>query len=176
MLCPECNAEQPDGARFCNQCGATLPAPILVALAPDWRCPACGFENQPGSKFCSECGTKLPVVEMAPVTGATAPLRFLSAKGVIHFPPSATNSWVIGREDPVNDIHPDVDLTPYDPDSTVSRRHAQITLTRNQCLLTSIAATNWTTLNGGRLTPQQAVLLRAGDRIEFGRCVVTIEL
>ena len=103
-------------------------------------------------------------------------MRLVSAKGAtIHFPPSASNTWVIGREDPVNDIHPDVDLTPYDPDSTVSRRHAQITLASEQYLLTSVATTNWTALNGNRLTPHQAVLLRPGDRIEFGRCVVTFE-
>jgi hypothetical protein len=176
VICPDCNAEQPDGARFCNQCGAKLPAPVPIALAPDWHCPACGFENQPGSKFCSECGEKLAVMAMEAAPPKDAPIRFVSPRGVIYFPPNETHTWLIGREDPVNDIHPDVDLTPYDPEATVSRRHAQLTLAGRQCLLTSIASTNGTKLNGATLTPQQATLVRPGDRIEFGRCAVTLEL
>lgn len=176
MICPDCSAEQPDGARFCNQCGAKLPLPTPVALEPDWHCLACGFENQTGSKFCSECGEKLAVVAVAPALAEAAPIRLVSPRGVIYFPPSETSTWLIGREDPVNDIHPDVDLTPHDPEATVSRRHAQITLAGRQCLLTSIASTNWTKLNGAILTPQQAALVRPGDRIEFGRCAVTLEM
>jgi ribosomal protein L40E len=46
MRCPRCQAENPDNARFCEECGARL------ALT----CPHCGAEVSPGKKFCRSCG------------------------------------------------------------------------------------------------------------------------
>jgi class 3 adenylate cyclase/tetratricopeptide (TPR) repeat protein len=56
MRCPQCEHENPPGARFCNACGAALAAP----------CPACGQTNAPGSRFCSACGQALSPPEAAP--------------------------------------------------------------------------------------------------------------
>ena len=55
MECPSCHAETPDTSKFCNECGAALPA----------RCPSCGATNRANSKFCSECGQKLSPSEPA---------------------------------------------------------------------------------------------------------------
>ncbi len=52
ISCPQCAHENPDGAKFCNECGTLLPS--LPRL-----CPSCGHENLPGAKFCNECGTNL---------------------------------------------------------------------------------------------------------------------
>jgi len=49
MRCPQCEHENPPGARFCNACGTALPA----------VCRACGQLNAPGSRFCSACGQAL---------------------------------------------------------------------------------------------------------------------
>jgi class 3 adenylate cyclase/tetratricopeptide (TPR) repeat protein len=49
MKCPKCKFENPDGLKFCNECGQKLT--IL--------CPSCQLVNQPGSKFCGECGHDL---------------------------------------------------------------------------------------------------------------------
>lgn len=49
QVCPQCQAQVPAGAKFCNNCGAKL---ITV-------CPECGANVRPGSKFCSECGHAL---------------------------------------------------------------------------------------------------------------------
>ncbi len=49
QVCPQCQAQVPAGAKFCNNCGAKL---ITV-------CPECGANVRPGSKFCSECGHPL---------------------------------------------------------------------------------------------------------------------
>ncbi len=45
MKCPKCQFENPDDAKFCNECANKL----------EHICPKCGKANQPGSKFCSEC-------------------------------------------------------------------------------------------------------------------------
>ena len=51
MLCPTCEAENRDDARFCRACGARL------ALA----CPSCGAAREPGQEFCDQCGVALAV-------------------------------------------------------------------------------------------------------------------
>jgi adenylate cyclase len=47
-VCSACSAENPEGTRFCGQCGTAADAP--------WVCSACTAENAPGSKFCGQCG------------------------------------------------------------------------------------------------------------------------
>ena len=49
MNCPNCQTANPDGAKFCNNCGTRLPAP----------CPKCGHPNPDGARFCNECGHHL---------------------------------------------------------------------------------------------------------------------
>src|SRR5215470_16424183 len=49
MTCLRCQAENPDGTRFCGQCGTALVVP----------CAACGAANPPAHKFCGQCGAAL---------------------------------------------------------------------------------------------------------------------
>jgi class 3 adenylate cyclase/tetratricopeptide (TPR) repeat protein len=49
VRCPNCGYENPDGKKFCRECGAKL---ALI-------CPHCGGEILPGDKFCGECGHNL---------------------------------------------------------------------------------------------------------------------
>ncbi len=51
MKCPKCKFENPEGSKFCNECGRKM---LIV-------CPSCQSVNQPGSKFCGECGQSLAV-------------------------------------------------------------------------------------------------------------------
>jgi predicted RNA-binding Zn-ribbon protein involved in translation (DUF1610 family) len=44
--CPSCNQPVRAGAKFCDNCGASL---VLV-------CAKCGAQLPPGSKFCDSCG------------------------------------------------------------------------------------------------------------------------
>jgi class 3 adenylate cyclase/tetratricopeptide (TPR) repeat protein len=46
MRCPECQQDNPAGAKFCRDCGRRLES----------VCPACGHGNLPDSRFCNECG------------------------------------------------------------------------------------------------------------------------
>jgi tetratricopeptide (TPR) repeat protein len=49
MHCPSCGFENPEGLKFCNECGTPLRMP----------CAQCGFTKQPQAKFCGECGAAL---------------------------------------------------------------------------------------------------------------------
>src|SRR4029078_1818434 len=58
MRCPSCNADNPDGAKFCSSCGTGLPI----------NCPSCGALNRPGSRFFKDCRAALsPRLAPAPV-------------------------------------------------------------------------------------------------------------
>jgi predicted ATPase/class 3 adenylate cyclase len=64
MQCPQCQHQNREGAKFCNECGAKLEA----------ACPQCGHPNPPGSRFCDECGARLGQPSPAP-TAASAGQR-----------------------------------------------------------------------------------------------------
>src|SRR3990170_2981013 len=49
MRCSSCGFENPEGTKFCIECGIPLKN----------RCPSCGSENLPNAKFCGECGIPL---------------------------------------------------------------------------------------------------------------------
>jgi hypothetical protein len=49
MRCPRCGFDNPEGLKFCGECGTPLAAP----------CPRCGFANPPQFKFCGDCGASL---------------------------------------------------------------------------------------------------------------------
>lgn len=49
MICPRCEFENPDGVKFCVECGNKL----------EIICPKCRYRNSPNYKFCGECGQSL---------------------------------------------------------------------------------------------------------------------
>jgi class 3 adenylate cyclase/tetratricopeptide (TPR) repeat protein len=51
MKCPNCGFNNPDGSKFCRDCGASLKQNIA--------CLNCGSSHPPGSKFCTDCGHNL---------------------------------------------------------------------------------------------------------------------
>ena len=62
MHCPSCNSENPEGKKFCGECGSPLVH----------RCANCGAENPPRFKFCGECGKSLTEGETGKTEGETA--------------------------------------------------------------------------------------------------------
>jgi class 3 adenylate cyclase len=58
VLCAKCKTENPDGLKFCNECGTPFKTP----------CASCGFENASAAKFCGQCGAAF----VAPAAAASA--------------------------------------------------------------------------------------------------------
>ena len=58
MQCPKCQFENPEGAKFCVECGNKI----------EIICPKCSSVNSPNFKFCSECGQKLSIPSEAKPT------------------------------------------------------------------------------------------------------------
>ncbi len=63
MKCAKCQADNPEGVKFCGECGQPLQAELT--------CPSCGHKNPSNVNFCHECGHAL--VEPAPETFPPSP-------------------------------------------------------------------------------------------------------
>ena len=58
MRCANCQYENRQGVRFCEQCGAHLQT-ISIEKPTEFLCTSCGFNNTKGAKFCEQCGNPL---------------------------------------------------------------------------------------------------------------------
>ena len=57
LTCFACKTVNPEGARFCEECGGKLGEP------PREYCKTCGMLNGPTMKFCGECGARLDAAQ-----------------------------------------------------------------------------------------------------------------
>jgi serine/threonine protein kinase len=79
---------------------------------------------------------------------------------------------VVGRQDPVLGIFPEINL----PDKTVGRRHAYVRNQQGQFTVEDLNALNKTRLNGVILAPHEERTLKDGDILRFGSVEVRFEL
>lgn len=147
----------------------SLPPPPSVTLQkPPQVCPGCGGACPAQARFCRHCGHSF--VGLAP-----ALLHVLQPYGVNWEKPLLpSQSLIIGTS--VDGGSPGFDLSFYDKDGYVSRRHASISPSGNQYVLTDLGSTNGTKLNDVRLTSNTPAVLRHGDRIQLGRVVLQFRL
>lgn len=189
--------ENPDGSAFCDECGEPLggaapvstavsaPAPAPVASAPapagGQTCSSCGAVNPAGEAFCSNCGSMLGApapAAAAPASAPAAPAAALTARLIVEadnqeFDLSGKDNVVIGREDAVSNIYPDVDLTPHGgEEGGVSRLHARIFYDSGQYMLEDENSTNFTFLNRQKLPGKTPTPLHDNDEVRLGRVLL----
>lgn len=75
---------------------------------------------------------------------------------------------IVGRVDPKRDIKPEIDLTPFDPDVTVSRQHARIRFERTFFYIEDLKSRNKTRLGELVLASLKPELIQHGDSVWFG--------
>ncbi|MCS6774365.1 MAG: zinc ribbon domain-containing protein [Thermoflexales bacterium] len=174
LHCARCGRDNPPGSRFCGACGAPLALALPPAAHAELTTAAPAELLRPAP---AQPPTPIPSAQPTPSAAELPSFYFVSSSGApIYFPPRPDRVWVVGREDPVSGIYPDVDLSPYDPERTVSRRHAEIAQTGSAVVLTSLTTTNWTKVNNVKIPANRPVVLRDGDQIEFARCVIMFHL
>lgn len=162
------------------------------------RC-SLGHENPEGSAFCDECGERLAPTAGASTPGAVATMPDAISPAAASAPaaPVATNNGVarlivqadnqtfdltgksevvIGREDPVSNIYPDIDLTPHGgEEGGVSRLHAKLYQTGGQYLVEDQNSTNFTFVNRQKLAPKTPTPINSGDELRLGRVSLRFE-
>jgi pSer/pThr/pTyr-binding forkhead associated (FHA) protein len=80
---------------------------------------------------------------------------------------------LIGREDAVSNIVPDVDLAPHGgEEGGVGRRHARITFSNGQYLIEDLNSINFTFVNKQKIAPKTPTPIKNGDEVRLGRVVL----
>jgi serine/threonine-protein kinase len=155
--------------------------PEAVSLAnQNVFCGFCGQMIVATDLFCAFCGAKQPIAQQGVRTGTygrTAVTAKLVIEGTseLNAPTFSLEKGeiLIGRRDPMSNIFPEVDLSKYDPQTKISRRHARIWREGHAYLLEDLGSSNGTVLipivhDSIRLAPRQAHALSNGDRIRVG--------
>jgi pSer/pThr/pTyr-binding forkhead associated (FHA) protein len=71
----------------------------------------------------------------------------------------------------------DIDLAPHGGSQAgVSRRHSRLLRKEDQWFVEDLGSTNGTFVNGVRLSPNQLVALKQGDKLRFGQIEVQFDL
>ena len=182
--------ENPDGSAFCDECGEPLnaaapvsaPAAQVVTQAPEPVQPDPGFAAAPEPDPTPAPVTQQPdfdaATQVAPADVTQAPANALQARLIVEadnqeFDLSGKDNILIGREDAVSNIYPDVDLTEHGgEDGGVSRLHARIFYENGQYMLEDENSTNFTFLNRQRLAAKTPTPLNDNDEVRLGRVLL----
>ncbi len=154
-----------------------MPAPVsgveTVQVATVY-CGFCGGRIAADDVFCAHCGARQPLAGV----GASASLHTVrpTAKLVVAGTTELDASFILqkdsnllGRTDPHSNIFPEIDLSRFDPETKVSRRHARIWLEGETFLVEDLGSVNGTVINDSvRLAPRQPRVLDSGDKLRVG--------
>ncbi|MBX7060525.1 MAG: protein kinase [Pyrinomonadaceae bacterium] len=161
-------------------------APVAVGL--DDQTVFCGFCGQrivAADMFCAFCGARQPLAQNSPPPASlqfAAPQRSARTARLIVEGTTDLEAPVyliekqenlLGRRDPMSNIFPEVDLSKFDPQTKISRRHARIIHDGADFLVEDLGSSNGTTVfstaSGNlRLRPNQPHRLLNGDKIKLG--------
>jgi eukaryotic-like serine/threonine-protein kinase len=142
---------------------------ISASSAGQVFCGNCGLSIAVDDLFCAHCGARQPLPVGA---GAAKVVAKLVVMGNSDIPTSFLldkDTNLIGRVDPHTGIFPEVDLSSYDPETKVSRRHARVYREGGQFLVEDLSSVNGTIVNGTfKLYPKQPRVLQNGDELRLG--------
>jgi serine/threonine-protein kinase len=157
------------------------PSPIALSDQPVF-CGFCGQKIVATDMFCAFCGAKQPLAQQGVHSHsegyAPAPLTAqLLIVGTSELEQPAfrleKDENLVGRRDPVSNIFPEVDLSKFDPQTKISRRHARIWREGGEFLVEDLGSSNGTYIlpvvsDAKRLQPRQPQTLTNGDKIRLG--------
>jgi hypothetical protein len=132
-------------------------------------CLECLFSNRPDANVCLHCGKPL-------IVGCRFAIPSSQGEHVAIVPLPPSMEIVIGREDPVEGIFPDLDTTGLaDSAAGVSRRHVRLRRRDGRWFVVPFETTNLTFANGTRLAPDQAFPVAArGDVLVLGGLTMSV--
>ena len=148
-------------------------------------CPECSTENLEGMFFCENCGAELSESEsstplhseedeyLVPLGGPTLKLTLSNTGQEILLPEK--DEIIIGREDPVSAIFPDIDTTTYGGEEDgVSRKHVKIFRQGDDYFVEDLHSVNSTFINKTKIEPLTPFKLSDGDELMLGRLKLNI--
>jgi serine/threonine-protein kinase len=163
------NAAQPVGnvPVFCGFCGQKI-------VASDMFCPFCGAQQPLAGQ-----SQKQPVYVAPAVTARLLVIGTSDLNGMEY--PLEKESNLLGRRDPMSNIFPEVDVSKFDPQTKISRRHARIWRDGDIFMLEDLGSSNGTVLIQSnneqiRLLPRQPQILTHGDKVRLGDTTLQFSL
>lgn len=138
-------------------------------------CGFCGGRIAVDDVFCAHCGARQPLAAVgasSTLVHTARPTAKLVVTGTTELDASfilQKESNLLGRTDPHSNIFPEIDLSRFDPETKVSRRHARIWLEGETFLVEDLGSVNGTVINDSvRLAPRQPRVLDSGDKLRVG--------
>jgi len=135
-------------------------------------CGFCGGRIAADDVFCAHCGAKQPLAGASAALKAARATAKLVVAGTTELDASFQlnkESNLVGRSDPHSNIFPEVDLSKFDPQTKISRRHARIWREGETFLVEDLGSVNGTVVNDAvRLAPRQPRVLESGDKLRLG--------
>ncbi|HEX8722611.1 MAG TPA: protein kinase [Pyrinomonadaceae bacterium] len=135
-------------------------------------CGFCGKSISSEDVFCPHCGARQPIAAASASLRAARATARLVVAGTTELDATfllnkETN--LVGRTDPQSNIFPDIDLSRFDPETKISRRHARVWREGDTFLVEDLGSVNGTVVNDAvRLGPRQPRPLANGDRLRLG--------
>ena len=154
-----------------------MPAPALgqeTVQVQTVYCGFCGGRIAADDVFCAHCGARQPLAAIgsSALLHTARPTAKLVVTGTTELDASfilQKDSNLLGRTDPHSNIFPEIDLSRFDPETKVSRRHARIWLEGETFLVEDLGSVNGTVINDSvRLAPRQPRVLDSGDKLRVG--------
>jgi len=150
---------------------ATAEAPTVIP-APS---PAPATAEEPPAEVPATSAPAPEPIAPPPAAAPAAP-RLVLDDGKELALPADKREIIIGREDPISGIFPEVDLTPYGGETGgVSRQHARLNNNNGQWTLTDLNSTNYTRVDGAKIEPNVPVPITGGAKLQFGRVALTFQ-
>ncbi len=153
------------------------PAPLLGSETVQVQtvyCGFCGGRIAADDIFCAHCGARQPMagVGSSATLHASRPTAKLVVAGTTELDASfilQKDNNLVGRTDPHSNIFPEIDLSRFDSETKVSRRHARIWREGDNFLVEDLGSVNGTVINDSvRLAPRQPRVLDSGDKLRLG--------
>ena len=148
MFCTQCGTKNPEGARFCANCGTAL-------VAPD-DAPTTTISLITPAEVDADTGVDLPV--------QIEELRENTAMLIVRRGPNAGSRFLLDKDVVTAGRHPESDI--FLDDITVSRRHAEIRRTLDGFTVHDVGSLNGTYLNRERVEDDE---LNNGDELQVGK-------
>jgi tRNA A-37 threonylcarbamoyl transferase component Bud32 len=152
--------------------GAQSQASMSTLAVERVFCGFCGKSISSEDVFCPHCGARQPIAAASASLRAARATARLVVTGTTELDATfilnkETN--LVGRTDPQSNIFPDIDLSKFDPETKISRRHARIWREGETFLVEDLGSVNGTVVNDSvRLGPRQPRPLATGDRLRLG--------
>ena len=155
MHCTRCGHENPEGSRFCAQCGSAL-SPERVGESTS-VIPKVGGEDTSDQPEIAEVAADAHA-------GAVESLPAGSALLVVKRGPNAGSRFLLDADTTTAGRHPESDI--FLDDVTVSRRHAEFVREDGGFVVRDVGSLNGTYLNRERI---EAAALAGGDEVQIGK-------